>query len=60
MQRPIWRLGAALAIAVGIVAACGGGDKPDPTEPELFITANPRQINDRGQASQLTISATNA
>ncbi len=60
MQRPIWRLGAALAVALGIVAACGGGDKPPPPEPELLISANPRQINASGQASQLEISGTNA
>ena len=60
MQRPIWRLGAALAIAVGIVAACGGGDKPPESEPELLITATPRQINSQGQASQLDITAMNA
>jgi hypothetical protein len=60
MQRPIWRLCAALALAVGIAAACGGETEPPPTEAELFITANPRQINDRGGASQLAITATNA
>ncbi|WP_224364295.1 Ig-like domain-containing protein [Hyalangium versicolor] len=60
MQRPIWRLGAALAVALGIVAACGGGDKPTEEEPELLLSATPRQINDRGQAAQLTITATNA
>jgi hypothetical protein len=60
MQRPIWRLGAALAVALGIVAACGGGEKPPPDEPELLITATPRQLNDQGQASQIDITATNA
>ena len=59
MQRPIWRLCVALAVAVGIIAACnGGGETPDP-EAELFLTATPRQINDQGQASQLAITATN-
>src|SRR5690349_19940245 len=60
MQRPIWRLGAALVVALGIVAACGGGDKPPPAEPELLLSANPRQINSSGQASQIEISGTNA
>ena len=60
MQRPIWRLGAALAIALGIVAACGGGDKPPAAEAELLLTATPRQINDQGQASQIDITATTA
>jgi hypothetical protein len=60
MQRPIWRLGAALAVALGIVAACGGGEKPDPEEPELLITATPRQINDQGQISQIDVTARNA
>jgi hypothetical protein len=58
MQRPILRLGVALAIALGIVAACGGEDPPPPPEASLFITPNPRQINDQGQASQLEVSAT--
>lgn len=60
MQRPIWRLGAALVVALGIVAACGGGDKPTPQEPDLLLTANPRQINSSGQASQIEISGTNS
>ena len=60
MHRPILRVGIALAIALGIVAACGGGDKPTPTDPELLISPNPRQINNRGQASLISITATNA
>jgi hypothetical protein len=59
MQRPIWRLSAALAVALGIVAACGG-EKPPADEPELLLSATPRQINDTGAASQITITATNA
>jgi hypothetical protein len=60
MQRPIWRVSVAVAVAVGIIAACGGGTETPNTQDELLITANPRQINDRGQATQLEITATNA
>jgi len=60
MNRPIWRVGIALAIALGIVAACGGGEKPPSETPELFISATPRQINDQGQISQIDVTATNA
>src|SRR5690242_16226920 len=57
MQRPILRLGVSLAVALGIVWACGGGDKP--TDPDsLLISANPRQINDQGQASTIEVTAT--
>src|SRR5437868_9289197 len=59
MQRPILRLGVSLAIALGIVWACGGGDKPT-DQTSLGITANPRQINDQGQASQIEVTATAA
>ncbi|WP_224249017.1 Ig-like domain-containing protein [Hyalangium gracile] len=58
MQRPIWRLGAALAVALGIIAACGGGE-PTEDEPELLLSAAPRQIGNQGQASTITITATN-
>jgi hypothetical protein len=57
MQRPILRLGVSLAIALGVVWACGGGDNP-PDPDSLLITANPRQINDQGQASQIEVTAT--
>lgn len=61
MQRPIWRLGAALLVALGIAAACGGGDDdPKPGEPFLSITATPRNITDKGDVSTITISATAA
>lgn len=60
MHRPIWRVGIALAIALGIVAACGGGDKPPAETPEFFINPNPRQINDQGQISQIDVTTSNA
>ncbi|HVG62916.1 MAG TPA: Ig-like domain-containing protein [Hyalangium sp.] len=60
MQRPIVSLGVALAVTLGIIAACGGEDPPPTPEPSLFISANPRQINDQGQASQITVTATGA
>ncbi|MDY7231939.1 Ig-like domain-containing protein [Hyalangium rubrum] len=59
MQRPIWRVCAALAMAIGAVVACNGGDPVD-TEDELFITATPRQINNQGEASLIEITATKA
>lgn len=60
MQRPIVRLGVALAITLGIIAACGGEDKPPQDASSLLISANPRQINDQGQASQINITATSS
>lgn len=59
MHRPILRVGLALAIALGVVAACGG-ETPDPQTPEFLISANPRQINDQGQISQIDVTAKNA
>jgi hypothetical protein len=59
MHRPIWRLGLALAFALGIVAACDP-EKPTDPDPELFLTATPRQINDQGQISEIGVTATNA
>jgi hypothetical protein len=60
MQRPIWRVSVALAVAMSVfIMACPGGGGPEEEEDDLFISAAPRQINDRGQASQLEIIATN-
>lgn len=60
MQRPIWRAAVALAavMSAAIVACPGGGGEGPMGEDELFITANPRQINNGGQTSQITVTAT--
>ena len=61
MQRPIWRLGAALAVALGIVAACGGETAAQGGNLSFSLTATPRQINDRGRPLEPSRStATNA
>jgi hypothetical protein len=62
MQRPIWRVSVALAVAMSaVIMACpGGGGGGGGGEDDLFITASPRTINDQGLTSQIEVTATKA
>ncbi len=60
MQRPIWRVCAALSLAVGVIIACNSGGGTTEGEDSLLLSASPRQINDQGMTSQLNVTATKA
>ena len=62
MQRPIWRVSVALAVAMSaVIMACpGGGGGGGGDEDDLFITATPRTINNQGLSSQIEVTATKA
>ncbi|HLL02391.1 MAG TPA: Ig-like domain-containing protein [Myxococcaceae bacterium] len=62
MQRPIWRVSVALAVAMSaVILACpGGGGGDGGGEDDLLITATPRQINDQGMTSVIDVTATTA